>query len=269
MSRAASRRRNHFWLRVVVLGLVGLFLAYPLYALFEFSIRFPLTGKYSWDAWTTLFSGKNARLAPMYTGMANSLVIAVLTVVLLFVLLLPTMVWTRLKLPKLNRVVEFVCLLPLTLPAIVLVVGLVPVYRFLAVNVFDTSATWLCFAYVVLVLPFSYRALDAGLVSMDLHTLTAAARSMGASWFTVMTRVVLPNLRGAVASAAFMSIAVVLGEYTIASMLGRQNLQTGVYLVNQQAPQVAAAVSLLTLLFGVVLLVGLSYLTNRSHRRTR
>lgn len=268
MSRAATRRRHQLILRVVVLGLVGLFLAYPLYAMFEFSIRFPLTGQYSWSAWGRLFGqGDAARLGPLYTGIINSLIIAALTLTIMFAILLPTMIWVRLKVPRLHRVVEFVCLLPLTLPAIVLVVGLVPVYRFLSTEVLGTSAIWLCFAYAILVLPFAYRALDAGLGAMDVGTLAAAARSMGASWTTVITRVILPNLHGAVASAAFISIAVVLGEFTIARMLARENLQTGVMLVNQAAPQVAAAVSLLTLLFGIVLLVGLSYVTNRSSRK--
>lgn len=268
MNRAATKRRNQRIIRAVVLGLVGLFLAYPLYALFEFSIRFPLTGKYSTDAWVRLFSGGDgARLGPLYTGLRNSLIIAVLTLTIMFVLLFPTMVWVRLRLPRMTRIVEFIVLLPLTLPAIVLVVGLIPVYRFIATQVLDTNSIWLAFAYVVLVLPFAYRALDSGLSAIDVHTLTDAARSMGASWGTVLVRVILPNLRNAVASAAFISIAVVLGEFTIARMLARENLQTGVMLVNQAAPQVAAAVSLLTLLFGISLLVGLSYLTSRQPKK--
>ena len=152
--RAQRRARNQRILRVVALGIVGLFLAYPLYALFEFSIRFPLTGKYSWDAWARLFGGGSdtARLAPLYQGLTNSLIIVVLTLTIMFVILLPTMVWVRLKVPQLRRVLEFVCLLPLTLPAIVLVVGLVPVYRFIATQILDTNAIWLSFAYVILVL---------------------------------------------------------------------------------------------------------------------
>ena len=111
MSREARRRRNQRVLRVVVLGLVGVFLAYPLYAMFEFSIRFPLTGKYSWDAWARLFGfGDAARLGPLYTGIVNSLIIAVLTLAIMFAILLPTMVWVRLKVPRLRRIVEFVCL---------------------------------------------------------------------------------------------------------------------------------------------------------------
>lgn len=259
--------RASAWPRIAILTAVGLFLAYPLYALFEFSIRFPLTGRYSWDAWGRLLSGSDqSRLAPLYTGIINSLLIALLTVAIMLVILVPTMIWTRLKVPHLRRLVEFCALLPLTLPAIVLVVGLVPIYRMISTT-FSTDAIWLSFAYVILVLPFSYRALDSGLSAIDLPTLSTAARSLGASWPTVVLRVILPNLRTAVASAAFISVAVVLGEFTIARMLARETLQTGVMLVNQAAPQVAAAVSLLSLLFGVLLLVGISLITNRRNSR--
>ena len=259
--------KRALWPRVSILVVVALFLAYPLYALFEFSIRFPLTGKYSWDAWRRLFTGSDqSRLEPLYNGIANSLLIAVLTVAIMLIILVPTMTWVRLKVPKLARWVEFCALLPLTLPAIVLVVGLVPIYRVISTTL-NTEAVWLCFAYVILVLPFAYRALDSGLSAIDLPTLATAARSLGASWVTVVVRVILPNLRAAVASASFISVAVVLGEFTIARMLARETLQTGVMLVNQAAPQVAAAVSLLSLLFGVALLVGISFFTNRRNTR--
>ena len=44
----------------------------------------------------------------------------------------------------------------------------------------------LFFVYVILALPYAYRALDAGLAAIDVQTLSEAARSLGASWFTVM-----------------------------------------------------------------------------------
>ncbi len=114
----------------------------------------------------------------------------------MLVLLVPTMIWVRLRLPWLRRPLEFVCLLPLIVPAIVLVVGLAPVYAWVAY--FLGPASWtLCFAYAVLVLPYAYRALDAGLQAVDVRTLSEAARSLGAGWFTVVARVVLPNIRSA------------------------------------------------------------------------
>ena len=146
-----------------------------------------------------------------------------------------------------RRTVEFVCLLPLTIPAIVLVVGLAPVYAWVTYFLGESSV-WLCFAYVVLVLPYAYRALDAGLRAIDVKTLAEAARSLGASWFTVMWRVILPNIRTAVLLASFLSVALVLGEFTIASLLNRDNLQVAINLLGKRNASISIAVSFAALL---------------------
>src|SRR5438552_16626376 len=111
-------------------------------------------------------------------------------------LLLPTMVWVRLRLPRLNRIVEFICLMPLTVPAVALVVGIKPLYIWISLNFTDSILT-LSFAYLILVLPYAYRSLDAGLAAIDLKTLTVPARTIGAGWGTVMLRVVVPNMPAA------------------------------------------------------------------------
>src|SRR2546429_7886179 len=131
----------------------------------------------------------------------------------MLVLLVPTMVWVRLKLPRLTRIIEFMSLLPLTIPAIVLVVGLFPMYIWLNNNFSDSILT-LSLAYVVLVLPYCYRAIDAGLGAIDVKTLTEAARSLGASWFTVMWRGIVPHNSHANLKPNPPSPAVVLGADT-------------------------------------------------------
>lgn len=245
--RDAVRRRTALFRRVTIAAALGLFLL-PLVSLADFSVRFPLTGKVDASAWTALFAGTDSdRLDLLREGLTNSLVMAAMTVAIMGVLLLPTMVLVRLKLPRLTPLVEFICLLPLTIPAVVLVVGLAPVYSVISTQILDANTIWLAFAYVVLVLPYAYRALDAGLSAIDLKTLSEAARSFGASWPTVMVRVVLPNVRGAVLSAVFITIAVVLGEFTFARMLARTNLQTSLFEINLSDGQIAAAVSLLAL----------------------
>ena len=67
-------------------------------------------------------------------------------------------------------------------------------------------------------LPYAYRAIDAALSAIDVKTLAEAARSLGAGWATTIVRIVVPNIWSGILSAAFISIAVVLGEYTIASL---------------------------------------------------
>lgn len=269
LRRAA--RRKQATVRRIVIAVIMLFFAIPLLSMLYFSVRFPLSGKWTAHAWSnvihigTLAASDPADYGQLWSGLKNSAVLVVLTVVIMVVLLVPTMTWVRLKVRWLSRTLEFICLLPLTIPAIVLVVGLGPVYRIVS-NVLSTNTIWLCFVYVVLVLPFAYRALDAGLAAIDLTTLAEAARSLGSGWFRVMWQVVMPNIRSAIVSACFISVALVLGEFTIAQLLARNNLQTGIFLVSQSDGQLAVTMSLAALLLAFLLLLILSLFSGEGRR---
>ena len=258
--RRARRQRAFRWAVVTVLGV---FFLLPLLAMVEFTTRGPGD-----SAWRLLVNWP--KLSETYpdlsAGIEASLGQVALTVVLMLVLLVPTVIWVRLRLPRLLRLVEFICLLPLTIPAIVLVVGLAPVYAW--VNYFlGGSPLTLTFAYTVLVLPYAYRALDAGLAAIDVRTLAEAARSLGAGWMTVIWRVVLPNIRSAVLSASFLSVALVLGEFTIASLLNRTNVQVAINLLGKSSAQMSVAVSLAALLLAFVMLLLLSLVGRFSRTR--
>ncbi|GAB3843735.1 ABC transporter permease [Dactylosporangium cerinum] len=265
--RRARRQRVFRW---VVVGLLGLFFALPLLAMLEFTTR-GAGGKLSFDTWRLLVDWP--RLSETYpdlsAGITTSFGLALLTTVLMLVLLVPTVIWVRLRLPRLRRTIEFLCLLPLTIPAIVLVVGLAPVYAWVTYFLGGSSLT-LTFAYTVLVLPYAYRAIDAGLSAIDVRTLAEAARSLGAGWATVIWRVVLPNIQSAVLSAAFLSVALVLGEFTLASLLSRTNLQVAIELLGKSSATMSVAVSLAALILAFVLLFLLSFVgAVRGRRRNR
>jgi len=254
----ARRARRQAVFRWTTLAVAGVAFLLPLGAMLEFTLRD------GGGTWALLIDWP--QLSETYPDLAEGIVAsfgqAVLTALLMLVLLVPTAIWVRLRLPGLRPLVEFICLLPLTIPAIVLVVGLAPVYAW--VNYFlGSSSLTLTFAYTILVLPYAYRAIDAGLSAIDVRTLAEAARGLGAGWFTVMARVVLPNIRSAVLSAAFLTVALVLGEYTIASLLNRTNLQVAIYLLGKSSATMSVAVSLAALLLAFVLLLLLSLVGDR------
>ena len=246
--------------RAAVLLVLGTFFVLPLLAMLEFSTRGTLAGGRDLDAWRAI--GDDPLLVD---AIVTSLQLAVLTSVLMLVLLLPTMVWVHLRVPALRRVVEYLCLLPLVIPAVVLVVGIAPLYSWVTYFLGDSALT-LTFVYVVLVLPYAFRALESGLTAMDLTPLSEAARSLGAGWGTVLLRVVLPGVRGAVLSAALLTVALVLGEFTLASLLNFPNLQVAVNLIGKRDAALSIAVSLAALLLAFALLLALSVLAGR--RRT-
>jgi putative spermidine/putrescine transport system permease protein len=256
------RARRLQVIRWVLLVVFGLFFAIPIAALVEFSTRSTtLSGPRTLEYWRQI-----GDYPDLVSAIIASLELAAITSGLALLLLVPTMVWVRLRLPRLNRIMEFLCLLPLTIPAIVLVVGWAPIYlwvNYLTPAEYQTSPLVLAFAYVILVLPYMYRALDAGLQAIDVPTLTEAARSLGAGWFTVMLRVITPNIKSAVLNSSLLAVALVLGEFTVASLLNYVNMQVAMNNLAQANAGVSVAVASASLFAVFILLIGLSFVGRR------
>jgi putative spermidine/putrescine transport system permease protein len=116
---------------------------------------------------------------------------------------------------------------------------------------------------VTLALPYLYRAVDTGMGAIDVRTLTEAAESLGARWFRILGTVILPNVRVAVLSGAFLTFAIVIGEFTMASLLDRPAF--GPYLQNIGANRAYEPSALAVIAFLVTwLCMGLINLFGRS-----
>lgn len=250
----------------IVLGVVGLVFAVPIVALVQFTFRQGTDGGLTFAHYAAIVDPVNASTyRPVFDGLGASLVIAVLTVAIVLLVLLPAQVITALRYPRLRRVLEFVCILPITVPLVVLVVGFIPVYQVVA-RVFGSGSWTLAFAIGIVALPFAFRPIAAAAAAMDMVVLTEAARSLGASWWAVTWRVLLPGLRRGITAACFLTVTVVLGEYTLASFLSRTTFQPGLVLVQQTDPYVAAIFSVAALVFGFLLLVVIGRVGARRRR---
>ena len=217
---------KRFWSwAIMAFGVFYFFL--PLIGMLEFSLKMR-RGAYSFDAYASVLGDPRFRATFGYSA-----AMAAMTIVLGVLIVVPTVFWVRLKLPKLRPLIEFITLLPLVIPSIVIVFGYI--------RLFNTSS-WLpltgsvlgsdillMIGYSVLSLPYMYRAVDTGLAAIDVRTLTEAAQSLGAGWATVLARVILPNVLVAVLSGAFLTFAIVIGEYVFAALLDRPAF--GPYLV--------------------------------------
>ena len=254
------RRRRLNVFRYVVFTVFGAFFVLPLLALLRMSLE-PAAGAGGWSvaAWKQIVSYSVVGTPSLISRVVVTLELGVITAAAVLVLLVPTMIWIKLRVPWISRTVEFLCLLPLTIPAIVLVVGLVPIYNWIAQR--NISALMLFWVYVILVLPYAYRALAAGLNSVDVKTLSEAARGLGASWFTVMFRVIAPNMRQGILNASLLAFALVLGEFPIAYLLLYVNLQVELYSISRNTPNASVlfSTSFAALIFTFVLLLILSY----------
>ena len=220
-------KRNRAW-AWIVFAIGATYFLLPLIATIKFSLEIR-RGGWTLDAYTNVFADERFQQTFGY-----SLFIGLCTVLVGLFIVVPAAYYIRLRAPHLRPIVEFVTLLPLIVPAIVLVFGYIRLYNSSSwlplTNSNIGTATLLTFAYVALGLPYMYRAVDTGLRTIDVQTLTEAATIMGANQLTVITQVIFPNIVVAVLSGAFLTLAIVMGEFTIASLLNQQVF--GVYMQN-------------------------------------
>ena len=242
---------------IAVIATIGGVFLIPLAAMLEFTLR-QVDGGYGLGHWTGLFDPDRARsYRVLAQGIGNSLLLAGITLGIVLALFFPTIVLVHLRFPRLERALDLLTVLPIAIPAIVLVVGFAPVYR--VIGQAAGSGVWsLGLAYGVLVLPFAYRTIASDLAGMDARVRAEAARSLGAGWGQVLVRVIAPGVRRGLLAASLLTVAIVLGEFTVSSLLNRITLQTALLQVSKSDPFAAVAVSLLALVGAFVLLLMIS-----------
>lgn len=260
--------------RGAVLLLSGMYFLVPIACAVSFSVGIGGPRQsVGFDAYTGIFD------ADGFTGsLALTLKLATATIALVLGLLVPALVTVRLAAPRLRALVEIVCMLPLVVPAVALVAGISTVLRwgpdhFAGTPLFEAMVALqapqfplvLVLAYTLMALPLAYRTLDTGLSAVDLRVLVEAARSCGASWPRTLAHVVLPNLRGALLNTAFLTLALVLGEYTVAAVLGYQPFAVWIVAISGSQAQMSVAVSMVGLLGTWILLLAISA-TGRTRR---
>ena len=186
--------------RWVILLIAGVYYLLPLYA----AIRFAGV-----KAFGSVFTQPGFGAA-----LWTSIQIAAMTWAITMALMVPTTIYVHLRLPAMRRFLESITILPIVIPPIVLTVGVLQVFP-----VQLKATMWLLgIEYVILAMPFAYRAIDAGLRSIDLKTLTEASSNLGGGWLSTMWRVVLPNLGTSLLSSTVLIVALCLGEFTMASL---------------------------------------------------
>lgn len=240
--------------------LAALYFLVPLYSMAEFSLQ---TGahQYGFKWYAQIFADPQFR-----SSFLLSLRLAVETMVISLVLMVPTVYWVNLKLPRLRPTMDFIAVLPFVVPPVALAVGLLAFFSPIASPLVGSSQ-FLALVYVILALPFTYRSLDAGMRAIDLRTLTEAAQSVGAPTWKTLWFVILPNLTTAMLAGAFLTLAIVMGEYTISSLMLFNTFAVYIYYIGNTEAQPAAALAIISFVLTWAAMMGLFFLSRRAGGR--
>jgi putative spermidine/putrescine transport system permease protein len=251
--RRRPRLTSLVWWLVFIAGVLYFFV--PLYATLAFSLR----EQPFLSAYANVLGDSN-----FVDSLVYSAAIGVTTIIASIAIIVPTAYWVRLRLPRLRPVVEFVTLLPFVIPPVILVFGLIRTYSGDPLPLSNTqtgSDILLVSAYTILSFPYMYRAVDSGLRAIDVQSLTEASQSLGAGWLRTLWQVIFPNLRVSLLSGAFLTLAIVIGEYTIATFLVRPAFGPYLSVLGQSKAYESASVSLISfgltwIAMGIIALLG-------------
>jgi putative spermidine/putrescine transport system permease protein len=259
-------RQGIRWWRGIILAAAAIFFLGPIAAAIKFALD-GNRGQFTFSNFGAFVSNSAVR-----SSLVTSLEIGGLTMAVVIILMLPTVVFVRLRLPKLTLVLESVTILPIVIPPVVMAAGLASLQasagKSLQNLLFASPLTALTPFYVVLAMPFTYRSLDTGVRAIDLRTIVDAARGLGAGWTRVLISVVLPNIRSAVLGAAFLSLALVLGEVVISRILLYNTFPVQLIQAGQANAGVSVALSVESLLVTWLLLLAISFLGGQRRERS-
>lgn len=269
--RRPSRRGPSPWpkrLAVLALVLLAAYLSVPLLAGLWFSFWIPGEGL----RLTALTDAVSSPAVMQSLGLSIGL--SLLSVVILLALLVPTVVLLHVSAQRFRPLVEVLCTLPLVVPAIALVAGVMAVLR-AGVSAGELGRTVSQFlqdpafplvligCYVVVLLPFTFRILDNALAAIPVAQLLDSARGLGARFPRAVLTVIVPNISASLWACAFFGLSAGLAEYTFSITLGFHTLSVELMTLSGSNFRTSIAVSLLVTLFSWVLMILVLQAANR------
>lgn len=234
--------KRYLWGLVwAILGMLYFFI--PLYGTLDFSLRM-IKGKISLEAYRVVLADPRFLESFRYSA-----IMGVITVLISLLIFIPTVYWIHLKLPQIRPVIEIITILPFIIPVIVYVFGLIRTFSRpplqMTLHSFTTDILMVA-GYVVLSMPYMYRAIDVGMRAIDVRTLTEAAQSLGSNWIQILINVIIPNLRIALLSGSLICFATVIGELILGDFLVRPALGPYMVLVGRSRAYEPAALAILS-----------------------
>ena len=256
--------------RTSVIFVFLLFMIVPVIATFMFSIstRWDRT---LWPEGLTLewWKAVSSRGA-FFLTLKNSFLASFATMLCLLALVTPTTYWMKLRVPKSKPIIEMVTTFSFGVPGVVLALALIRFYSKIPLPIINHPAI-LVAACMVLSLPFMYRPLVNALEAIDFRVLTEAAQSLGANGWSILTRVIIPNIMPGIINGCLLVFSTVFSEYTLTNLLVGTRFKTfPIYLVEytRQDGRQASALAVISFVVAWITSLLIILVTSKGGQKT-
>ena len=164
------------------------------------------------------------------------------------------------------KVLDVIANLIRSVPFLILLIVLIPFTRFLIGRSYGTTSTIV--PLTIAAIPFIGRMVESSLKEVDAGVIEAA-RSMGASNFTIVTKVMLVEARTSLIVGATISLGTILGYSAMAGTVGGGGLGDIAirYGYTRQTDIMIVTVILLVILFQIFQTIGMKLASNLDRRK--
>lgn len=191
--------------------------------------------------------------ANFYVAIGNSFLVALVSLIILLVVMLPAVYVVYHIFPKVDAVMQYFSLVSYALPGVILATGLLKSYSGSQVPMFFV----LVGALFITALPLIYQGIRNSMVAIDSKVLIEASKMLGASSFTTFMKVILPNIRFGVLLSSLMIFSGYLGEFVLTNLLIGGRFQTiRIYMLRRMNENGHVASSVMVIYFIILFLVG-------------
>lgn len=202
----------------LVISAVAVYLFMPLAATFLYSVAtewhntvLPKALTLSW--YLKLFEDQR-----FITAMGRTFFVCSVTIVLNMLVMVTTIFAVSVYLPRWERLLQGLVMLPYAIPGVVGAVGLIKVYS--SGPLVLSGTVWLLMgAYFVSILPYMYQGIRNSMRTVDVPQLAEAAELLGASKMRAFWAVIFPNILPGIIVSALLSFSVLFGEFVLANLL--------------------------------------------------
>ena len=165
-------------------------------------------------------------------------------------------------LPRLEKVVQLLCLIPTTLNGIILATSVLGTYA--GTNtLLANRIVMLSFIYCVFIMPMTYQGLRNSLYAVNTRGLLEAAEMLGARRFHSFLTIVVPAILPGLCNSALMCLSGLFGDFAIIKIIASSQFETAQsYLYRNRAQDTQELSAAVVILLLITLLI--NYLVHKS-----
>jgi putative spermidine/putrescine transport system permease protein len=206
-------------LRWALLAAAALYLLVPFVATALYSVATVWRSEALPDGYTLRWWGQTLTSDRLLAAGGRSLLLACGSVLVINLLVLPPLYWSRIRAPRIRTVMQLCAVLPFALPFLVIAYGIRELAALSPLTApLQTSTLLLFLGHVAIAFPFYLWSVDAAMSAAGVERLHEAAEASGAGPATTLLRVILPNVKVGVVAGSLLAFATSIGEFSVARL---------------------------------------------------